>query len=115
MVGTTAWQAALHQLVGLGSGHAYTLLACQLAGRCPYAEVRDEVLVQLVASKPSLTALAGVELVSQGKQMSQKALEGALYRMQSMPGSAGHAFQSPETGSHINLISFWPCGRLAVL
>ena len=88
IVGTTAWQAALHQLVELGSGQAYTLLACQLAGRCPYAELREEVLVQLVASKPSLTALAGVELVSQGRQMSQKSLEGALLRMQSMPGSA---------------------------
>ena len=87
-MGTTAWQAALHQLVGLGRGHVFPLLACKLAGRCPHAELREEVLLQLVMSKPSLTALAGVELVSQGRQMSQKALADALCHMQSMPGSA---------------------------
>ena len=98
IVGATAWQAALHQLVGLGSGHAYTQLACKLAGRCPYAELRDQVLVQLVTSKPSRTALAGVELVSQGRQMSQKALADTLHRMQSMLGSAGHGLKSLHMG-----------------
>ena len=90
-MGRTAWQAALHELLGLGSGHAYTLLACKLAGRCPHAELREQVLVQqLVTSKPSLTALAGLELVSQGRQILPEALVGIVHSMQTMPGSSGN-------------------------
>ena len=87
IVGRAAWQAALNQLPITDKGDAYTLMACKLAGRCPHTKLREQYLLQLLDSKSGLTALAGLELISQGRQTARHLLSKTLVHMTRMPGN----------------------------
>lgn len=87
VVGRAAWQAAMNQLSIADKGDAYTLMACKLAGRCPHSKVREQYLLQLLDSKSGLTAIAGLELVSQGRQTARHLLSKTLVHMTRMPGN----------------------------
>ena len=90
-MGRGAWQAALLALVGLGKGHTYIHMVCQLAAMCPHDDVREDFLlhhIQLHGSNFGLTALVGVELSLKGRRLPAEPALKLLLQMQSAPGTA---------------------------
>ena len=90
IIGKQAWQSVVGGLKKFDANPACVLLACKLVAQRPIDSVRTQFLWSLTESMPSLTtvatAMAGVELVTLGKQISTSPLLLLIHCMNSSSG-----------------------------